>query len=146
MHNASLDGYHCITISCILLKLRAWVQIADTAQLYLLVFWTRVHFKMPLIVAAVVRCPEIKLLCSAEQQKRHFVFNPLTPELNPSAQHRLTRFFTGDFASWPCISLIYASKINKCNTYSFSLLIMYGIAYMFRHYIVILRDRHAPRH
>jgi hypothetical protein len=26
-------------------------------------------------------------------------FNPLTPELNPSAQRYLTRFFTGDFAS-----------------------------------------------
>jgi hypothetical protein len=26
--------------------------------------------------------------------------NPLTPELNPSAQRYLTRFFTGDFASW----------------------------------------------
>jgi hypothetical protein len=26
--------------------------------------------------------------------------NPLTPELNPSAQRRLTRFFAGDFASW----------------------------------------------
>jgi hypothetical protein len=25
--------------------------------------------------------------------------NPLTPELNPSAQSYLTRFFTGDFAS-----------------------------------------------
>jgi hypothetical protein len=25
---------------------------------------------------------------------------PLTPELNPSAQRCLTRFFTGDFASW----------------------------------------------
>jgi hypothetical protein len=25
---------------------------------------------------------------------------PLTPELNPSAQRYLTRFFTGDFASW----------------------------------------------
>jgi hypothetical protein len=29
----------------------------------------------------------------------HFVFNPLTPELNPSAQRCLTRFFTGDFSS-----------------------------------------------
>jgi hypothetical protein len=29
-----------------------------------------------------------------------FVFNPLTPELNPSAQRCLTIFFTGDFASW----------------------------------------------
>jgi hypothetical protein len=28
----------------------------------------------------------------------HFI-NPLKPELNPSAQRRLTRFFTGDFAS-----------------------------------------------
>jgi hypothetical protein len=27
------------------------------------------------------------------------VFNPLTPELNPSAQRCLMRFFTGDFAS-----------------------------------------------
>jgi hypothetical protein len=26
--------------------------------------------------------------------------NPLTPELNPSAQPSLTRFFAGDFASW----------------------------------------------
>jgi hypothetical protein len=26
-------------------------------------------------------------------------FNPLTPELNPSAQRCLARFFTGDFAS-----------------------------------------------
>jgi hypothetical protein len=25
--------------------------------------------------------------------------NPLTPELNPSAQRCLTRFFTGDFSS-----------------------------------------------
>jgi hypothetical protein len=31
---------------------------------------------------------------------RAVVFNPLTPELNPSAQRCLTRFFTRDFASW----------------------------------------------
>jgi hypothetical protein len=29
-----------------------------------------------------------------------YKLNPLTPELNPSAQRCLTRFFTGDFASW----------------------------------------------
>jgi hypothetical protein len=29
----------------------------------------------------------------------HGLFNPLTPELNPSAQRCLTRYFTGDFAS-----------------------------------------------
>jgi hypothetical protein len=28
------------------------------------------------------------------------LFNRLTPELNPSSQRCLTRFFTGDFASW----------------------------------------------
>jgi hypothetical protein len=28
------------------------------------------------------------------------VLNPLTPELNPSAQRCLTRFFTWDFVSW----------------------------------------------
>jgi hypothetical protein len=28
------------------------------------------------------------------------LINPLTPELNPSAQRCLTRYFTGDFASW----------------------------------------------
>jgi hypothetical protein len=28
------------------------------------------------------------------------MFNPLTPELNPSAQRSLTRYFTGEFTSW----------------------------------------------
>jgi hypothetical protein len=28
-----------------------------------------------------------------------FLINPLTPELNPSVQRCLTRYFTGDFAS-----------------------------------------------
>jgi hypothetical protein len=32
--------------------------------------------------------------------RREQSINPLTPELNPSAQRCLTRFFTGDFASW----------------------------------------------
>jgi hypothetical protein len=41
----------------------------------------------------------------------------------------------------PCISLIYAWKTNKCNYYSFSLLIMYGSSYMFRYYFTILRER-----
>jgi hypothetical protein len=41
-------------------------------------------------------------------------FNPLTPELNPSAQRCLTRFFTVNFASLePCISFIYAWKTNR---------------------------------
>jgi hypothetical protein len=29
-----------------------------------------------------------------------WIFNYLTPEINPSAQRCLKRFFTGDFASW----------------------------------------------
>jgi hypothetical protein len=32
-------------------------------------------------------------------ESREETFNPLTPELNPSTQRCLTRFFTGDFAS-----------------------------------------------
>jgi hypothetical protein len=31
--------------------------------------------------------------------KNHYFINPLTPELNPSAQRCLTRLYTGDFAS-----------------------------------------------
>jgi hypothetical protein len=68
------------------------------------------------------------------------ILNPLTPELNPSAQRCLTRFFTGILLQ-PCISLIYAWKPNKYTCYSFSLLIMYGSSYMFRHYIAIFRLR-----
>jgi hypothetical protein len=40
------------------------------------------------------------------KQEVHYIikqkasFNPLTPELNPSAQRCLTRFFTGYFDSW----------------------------------------------
>jgi hypothetical protein len=69
--------------------------------------------------------------------------NPLTTELNPSAQRCLTTFFAGILLLEPCISLIrvYARKTNKCNNYSFSLLIMYGNPHMFRHYIAILRER-----
>jgi hypothetical protein len=67
--------------------------------------------------------------------------NPLTPELNPYAQRCLTRFLLGILLLEPCISLIYAWKTNKCNNYPFSLLIMYGSSYMFRHYIAILRER-----
>jgi hypothetical protein len=39
-----------------------------------------------------------------------------------------------------CISLIYACKTNKYTNYSFSLLIIYGSSYMFRHYIAIFRE------
>jgi hypothetical protein len=68
------------------------------------------------------------------------LLNPLTPELNPSAQRCLTWFLVGILLLEPCISLIYAWKTNKCNNYSFSLLIMSGSSYMFRHYIAIFRE------
>jgi hypothetical protein len=38
------------------------------------------------------------------------LINLLTPELNPSAQRCLTKFFTGVLFLEPCISLIYACK------------------------------------
>jgi hypothetical protein len=68
-------------------------------------------------------------------------FNPLTPELNPSAQRCLMRFFTGEFASWTVNFVNICVKNNKYTNYSFTLLIMYGSSYMFRHYIAILRER-----
>jgi hypothetical protein len=37
-------------------------------------------------------------------------FNPLTPELNPSAQRCLTRFLLGILLLEPCISLIMREK------------------------------------
>jgi hypothetical protein len=70
-----------------------------------------------------------------------YCFNPLTPELNPSAQRCLTRFFLLEILLLePCISLIYAWKTNKYTNYSFRLLIVYGTSYMIRHYIAILRE------
>jgi hypothetical protein len=69
--------------------------------------------------------------------KRKMEINPLTPPRN--AAWRI--FLLGILLPEPCISLIDAWKTNKCNDYSFSLLIMYGSSYMFRYYIVILRKR-----
>jgi hypothetical protein len=67
--------------------------------------------------------------------------NPLTPELNPSAQRCLSRFFTGDFASWTVHFVNICVKNQQMQHYSFSLLIMYGISYVFRYYFAILRER-----
>jgi hypothetical protein len=72
---------------------------------------------------------------------RQRVTKHLTPELNPSAQRCLPRFFMEILLLEPCVSLTYAWKNNKCNNYSFSLSFMYGISYMFRHYISIFRER-----
>jgi hypothetical protein len=102
--------------------------------------WGRKYFFTCLVI------PLAKLLwlmyferekCSEATQFRYWPINPLTPELNPSAQRCLTRFLLGILLLEPWISLIYAWKTNKRNNYSFSLLIMYGISYMFRHYIIL---------
>jgi hypothetical protein len=50
-------------------------------------------------------------------------------------------FLLGIVLLEPCISLTYAWKTIKYNNYSFSLLIMYGSSYIFRHYIAILGER-----
>jgi hypothetical protein len=74
---------------------------------------------------------------------RYSQINPLTPKLNPSAQRCLTKLVTENFASWTVhfVNTVYAWKTNKYTNYSFSLLIMYGSSYMFRHYIAIFRER-----
>jgi hypothetical protein len=72
--------------------------------------------------------------------KKIYDINPLTPELNPFAQRCLTRFLLRILLLEPWISLMYAWKANKYNIYSFSLLIIYGNSYMFRHYIAIFRE------
>jgi hypothetical protein len=82
------------------------------------------------------------VMCVYHSSENNVESNPLTPGLNPSAQRCLTGFLLGILLLEPCISLIYAWKTNKYTNYSFSLLIMYGTSYMFRHYIGILRERH----
>jgi hypothetical protein len=67
-------------------------------------------------------------------------------ERAPSKARNLTYIYGRDFLLGilllePYISLIYAWKTNKYTNYSFILIIMYGSSYMFRHYIVILRER-----
>jgi hypothetical protein len=68
---------------------------------------------VPLLYHCFILCYSKSTQHTAAKQ----FLNPLAPELNPSAQRCLTRFFTGDFASLTCISLMYAWKTNKCNNY-----------------------------
>jgi hypothetical protein len=68
--------------------------------------------------------------------------NTLKPELNPSAQRYVTRFFAGEFASWT-VNFVFICVKNQKNTpvINSSLLIMYGSSYMFRHSIATIRER-----
>jgi hypothetical protein len=91
--------------------------------------------------------------------------NPLTSELNFSAQRCMTRFLLGILLLVPCFPLKYAWKINKYTIYSFSLLIMYSSSYIFSAlhchpqraflvpfegllvvWCVAISDHHAPHH
>jgi hypothetical protein len=67
--------------------------------------------------------------------------NPLTPELNPSMQRCLTRFFTGDFASGTLHFINIGVKNQQIHQLLIQLLIMYDSSYMFRHFIAIFRER-----
>jgi hypothetical protein len=82
----------------------------------------------------------VKYLILSALVHSFILINPSTPVLNPSAQRCLTRFLLGILLLEPCISLICVWKTNKYTNYSFSLLIMYGTSYMFRHYIAIFRE------
>jgi hypothetical protein len=66
--------------------------------------------------------------------------NPLTPELNLSAQRFLTRFSTDDFASLT-VHLINICVKNQQIHQLFIQFINYGSSYMFWHYIAIFRER-----
>jgi hypothetical protein len=71
--------------------------------------------------------------------------NPLKPELNPSAQRCLTRFFTGDFVSWTVHFVNIRTKKQQMQQL-FIQFIMYAISYMLRHYIAISgSDLRSPR-
>jgi hypothetical protein len=82
------------------------------------------------------------LRCESGQMMNTYncLINPLTPELNPSAQRCLTRFFTGDFASWT-VHFVHICVKNQQIHQLFIQFIMYGSCYMFRHFIAILRER-----
>jgi hypothetical protein len=71
---------------------------------------------LPYVRTCTQQCDEFILevdtgwetLVSELTRSNIILLKPLTPELNPSAQRCLTRFFTGDVFLEQCISLIYA--------------------------------------
>jgi hypothetical protein len=64
-----------------------WVRALDKA--------CGLHVSQACTYILILSCPVSKKLT----KKCSFRINPLTPELNPSAQRCLARFFTWDFAS-----------------------------------------------
>jgi hypothetical protein len=56
----------------------------------------------------------LDLVSHSQQHPSSHIINPLTPELNPSAQRCLTRFLLGIMFLEPRISLIYIhNKLNE---------------------------------
>jgi hypothetical protein len=69
------------------------------------------------------------------------VLNNVSSCINPLTPNELIKMSRSEpFKNWNS-PVKYAWKINKYTSYSFSLLIMYGSSYMFRHCIAILRER-----
>src|SRR5215475_8403618 len=79
--------------------------------------------------------PSYTILMCLRSFQPHTLFNPLTP-------NDLKRRRGGSPLKIKIPSKICA-KANKYTNYSFSLLIMYGSSYIFRHYIAIFRERSA---
>jgi hypothetical protein len=71
----------------------------------------------------------MELLVKPENWRRKYIY-----------EYVWTKFFTGDFVSLT-VHFVNICMKNKYTNYSFSLLIMYGSSYMFRHYIAIFRER-----
>jgi hypothetical protein len=87
---------------------REWLRCSDSPRTsgYLYKPWVLDYMDSPWLIGSLIAR---ECLPNPEQKQRNqqcqgsitaFALNPLTPELNPSAQRCLTRFFTGDFASW----------------------------------------------
>jgi hypothetical protein len=97
--------------------------------------WVAVHHNCKNVSCTQLWNKIVHMQIHLRYSTSYHMINPLTPELNPSTAWRA--FLLGILLLEPCISLIHAWKTNKCNNYSFSILIMYGSSYVFRHYIAI---------
>jgi hypothetical protein len=67
--------------------------------LYILNMYSCLHLNVVYNVLASISIISISSMLIQLFYKECLHFNPLTPELNPSEQRCLTRFFTGHFAS-----------------------------------------------
>jgi hypothetical protein len=81
---------------------KSTLQYAWTLILALATFWIALVLALYMEEFSCFFC----YVCMKQMRKdatilaHYIVINPLTTELNPSAQRCLTRFFNGEFASW----------------------------------------------